>query len=737
MLPASPKTFWLLLLLTWAAHTAGAQAVVSVEAMPATGLVLKQGWTFRPGDDPAWAQPTVDERAWQPIDPTKSLQQLPQVRQAGVGWLRLRFRVGPALPRHTLALAVFQYAASEVYLNGRLLRRYGTVSTDPLRVVPHWPDGAPIELPIGGPGEQVLAVRFAHWQPFEGFSDFFVPIFFEARLDGLPQLLQNFQHEATYKTADMLLFGAFLLLSMLHLAFFVYNSAQRANIYFAFYTLLQACSFCCTGFLDEIGHLGWRLGVDILSYVCLQIGSVLAVRALYSLFNVRVSPIYYGLWVANVISLLLLTFGQGLSWYPTVAFMVLVTAEQLRLTLGGLRRTKRGAGIVAAGFGVALALLLVFAYMARYHAALLQVEILSIPLHTLLTFPAFLSPVLAISLFLTRRFALASRLLTIKLEQVRRLSTQTLSQQREKQLLLAHQNETLERLVQQRTSALQRTLTNLQSTQQQLIQKEKMASLGELTAGIAHEIQNPLNFVNNFANVAVELLAELVEGPLRALPTEKRPDADELVGEITQDLEKIAYHGQRADGIVKSMLEHSRANSGQRQPTNLNALCDEYLRLSYHGLRAKDKSFNASFHTELDERLEPVEVVPQDLGRVLLNLFNNAFYAVQERKKLGQPGYQPEVCVSTKRTDYGHVIIKVRDNGLGIPHAVRQKIFQPFFTTKPVGEGTGLGLSLSYDIVTKGHGGTLTVDTQEGAYTEFTVSLPVNDEKLQPITYSV
>ncbi|HEX8330079.1 MAG TPA: ATP-binding protein [Hymenobacter sp.] len=741
MSSALPIVLWLMLVAwsaqAWAAPPAGPPPVVTVEAMPSTGLVLKRGWTFRAGDDPAWALPTVDEGPWQPIDPAQSPRQLPQVRQAGVGWLRLRFRVSPALQHQALALGVFQYAASEIYLNGRLLRRYGTLSTDPARVVPHWPDGEPIELPITGTGEQVLAVRYAHWAPFEGFSDFFVPVFLETRLDGLPQLLQNQRHEATYKTADMLLFGAFLLLSLLHLAFYVYNAAQRANRYFALYTLLQAGSFCCTGFLDEVGHSGWRLGVDVLSYVCLHTGSVLAVRALYSLFSVRVGPTYVGLWVANAASLLLLTFGQGLSWYPTVAFMVLVTAEQLRLTLGALRRTKQGAGIVAAGFGVALGLLLLFAFMAKYYPALLQVEVLYIPLHTLLTFPAFLSPVLAISLFLTRRFAISSRLLAIKLAEVRRLSTQMLTQQREKQQLLAQQNETLERLVQQRTAALQHTLTNLQETQQQLIQKEKMASLGELTAGIAHEIQNPLNFVNNFASVAVELLAELVEGPLRALPMDKREDADELVGEITQDLEKITHHGQRADGIVKSMLEHSRAKSGERQLTNLNPLCDEYLRLSYHGLRAKDKSFNARFHADLDERLKPVDVVPQDLGRVLLNLFNNAFYAVHERQQLGEPGYQPEVSVSTQRTGYGQVAIRVRDNGRGIPEAVRQKIFQPFFTTKPVGEGTGLGLSLSYDIVTKGHGGTLTVDTREGAYTEFTVCLPVTDDKPQVLTYSV
>ncbi|SHI37898.1 His Kinase A (phospho-acceptor) domain-containing protein [Hymenobacter daecheongensis DSM 21074] len=739
----SLKALLYLLLACLAPSAAAARPtpVPTLRHMPATGLVLDQGWTYRPGDDPRWALPATataaDARQWQPINPGLSPRRLPQVPRAGIGWLRLRFRVAPALRGQALTLGIFQYAASEVYFNGRLLRRYGTLGPNPRQVLPYWPDGQPIELRLGEGAEQVLAIRLAQWPPFFVFSDFFVPFLLQARLDGVPQLMQNFQHEATYKTADMLLFGAFLLLSMLHLAFYLYNTAQRANLYFAFYTLAQACSFCCTGFLDEVRRMDVRLAVDILSYVALQTGGILAVRALYSLFGVRRGLIYYGLWAANGISLLLLTFSNRLSWYPTVGFMVLVTAEQLRLTLGALRQTKRAAGIIAAGFGLALLLLLTFGYLARFQPQVLGRELLSIPVHTLLTFPAFLSPVLAISLFLARRFAIDSRLLTIKLAQVRRLSAQTSAQQQEKQELLARQNETLEQLVQQRTAALQLSLTNLQNAQHQLIQAEKMASLGELTAGIAHEIQNPLNFVTNFADVAMELLKELKEGPLLALAGQEKQGATALVEELTEDLDRITYHGRRADGIVKGMLQHSRAGRGERQPTDLNALADEFLRLAYHGLRAKHPDFNATLTTRFDQGLGRITVSAQELGRVLLNLFNNAFYAVQQRQKLAQPGYRPEVCVTTQRQPDGRVAIRVRDNGLGIPAAVRQKIFQPFFTTKPPGEGTGLGLSLSYDIVTKGHGGTLTVATQEGDYTEFTVSLPTENEQFQALTFSV
>jgi two-component system NtrC family sensor kinase len=302
-------------------------------------------------------------------------------------------------------------------------------------------------------------------------------------------------------------------------------------------------------------------------------------------------------------------------------------------------------------------------------------------------------------------------------------------EEQEARQLIAAQNAELERLVAERTTALtqqaaalQQALEELQLTQGQLIQAEKMASLGELTAGIAHEIQNPLNFVNNFAEVSAELLEELAEEQ-----TKPTPDAEleqELLADLTQNLQKINQHGQRAASIVRGMLEHSRASTGERTLTDLNALADEYLRLAYHGLRAKDKTFNSTLQTDFAPVLPLVEAVSQDLGRVLLNLFTNAFHAVRQRQQQGEPGYAPTVRVRTKRAG-DEIEVCVRDNGTGIAEAVREKIFQPFFTTKPAGEGTGLGLSLAHDIITQGHGGTLTVTSQEGQGTEFTVRLPI------------
>ena len=306
--------------------------------------------------------------------------------------------------------------------------------------------------------------------------------------------------------------------------------------------------------------------------------------------------------------------------------------------------------------------------------------------------------------------------------------------------LSAQQQKQLEIQVNERTAELQKSLTDLKSTQTQLIQSEKMASLGELTAGIAHEIQNPLNFVNNFSELNNELLQEL--GPLDKLGV--TADQQDILKDLQSNSEKINHHGQRAAAIVKGMLQHSRTSSGQKEPTDINALCDEYLRLAYHGLRAKDKNFNAEFKTEFDETIPKVNIVPQDMGRVVLNLINNAFFAVGERgreeaishkveaigsEEKGIPSglqltpYSPTVTVSTKNLG-NKIEITVSDNGTGIPSEIKEKIFQPFFTTKPTGQGTGLGLSLAYDIVTKVHGGKLTVESEQGKGTTFKIEIP-------------
>ncbi len=271
---------------------------------------------------------------------------------------------------------------------------------------------------------------------------------------------------------------------------------------------------------------------------------------------------------------------------------------------------------------------------------------------------------------------------------------------------------------------VEQTLTELRSTQSQLIQSEKMASLGELTAGIAHEIQNPLNFVNNFSEVNKEMLEELKAERLKPEAERDQQTESVIIEDVIANSEKINHHGKRADAIVKGMLQHSRSSSGVKEPTDINALADEYLRLAYHGLKAKDKSFNATMKTDFDETIVSINIIPQDIGRVLLNLINNAFYATNEKSKQNIEGYEPTVAVTTTKRD-DKILISVKDNGNGIPQKMVDKIFQPFFTTKPTGQGTGLGLSLSYDIV-KAHGGEINVESKEGGSTEFTIALPTD-----------
>ena len=273
---------------------------------------------------------------------------------------------------------------------------------------------------------------------------------------------------------------------------------------------------------------------------------------------------------------------------------------------------------------------------------------------------------------------------------------------------------------QKTNNTLEKTLSDLKATQAQLIQSEKMASLGELTAGIAHEIQNPLNFVNNFSDVSKELMEEIMEELSKGNPE----NVKHLGKDVIENLDKINHHGKRAEAIVKGMLLHSRGSKGEKKLVNLNALVDEYVRLAYHGLRAKDKTFNATIETDLDETISKIEMVPQDIGRVILNLLNNAFYAVNDKNKKLNGAYQPTVSVSTIKKENG-VEIKVTDNGFGIPKSLKSKIFQPFFTTKPTGQGTGLGLSLSYDII-KAHNGSIVIDSEENEGTTFQIILPHN-----------
>jgi signal transduction histidine kinase len=404
--------------------------------------------------------------------------------------------------------------------------------------------------------------------------------------------------------------------------------------------------------------------------------------------------------------------------YIHMAFIFISSIEILRVVYFAIKRKKNNASVIGAGVSVFVVGILLLIIVGLIRGQLNNV-------YEYIAFILLFSIPVSMSIYLARSSSQTNKSLETQITSVKNLSEQNLLKEQEKQQILANQNELLEQQVNERTADLNHSLNELKSTQSQLIQSEKMASLGELTAGIAHEIQNPLNFVNNFSEINTELVdelkSELVKGSMQS--------AIEIADSLKENELKINHHGKRADAIVKGMLQHSRSSSGVKEPTDINKLADEYLRLAYHGLRAKDKSFNATMKTDFDESIGNINIIPQDIGRVVLNLINNAFYVVDEKKKSYDPpeadtSYEPTVTVSTKKVS-DKVLVSVKDNGNGIPQKVLDKIFQPFFTTKPTGQGTGLGLSLSYDII-KAHGGEIKVNTKENEGTEFTIQLPIS-----------
>ncbi|MDO7854050.1 sensor histidine kinase [Hymenobacter convexus] len=708
-------------------------AALRINALPAAGLLLQKGWRYHAGDDPAWAQPGFDDSGWDTVTVARNGLPLPVRARAGAGWFRLRLRLVDSLRAQALALQLAEQSAGlEVYADGRRIGRSGIFSTLPARVRPVSRRGSLLNMDLvwSGPGpELLLAVRFAPYRPALPGRAWRVPsehlMDFELRLCKQPQLRQQAEQAKIADSLSALKAGMFLLLCLLHVAFFRHNPAQRANAYFALYALLAVADYLLNVLYPPRLVLGGTsLVLSIVRYAVLYFGFIAGLRALYALFGMRPGWVYAGLCLLAGLLVPWQAYSNLLgappSSWPYLSVFVGTTLMQIRLTWQAVQRRQRGSLLVGSGFATGLLLVLAMVALDALFPQWASLDAYPLIYGALWTL-AGLAPVLAISLYLAREFALDAQLLAVKLGEVERLSAQTLAQEQEKQALLAAQNETLETQVTQRTGELQRSLTNLRATQAQLLQKEKMASLGELTAGIAHEIQNPLNFVNNFSEVSAELMSELEE----AQAAGDTGEVAALAADVRQNLGKITEHGRRAAGIVKGMLEHSRQSTGERAPTDLNPLCDEYLRLAYQGLRAKDKSFNAALTTDFAPDLPLVEAVGADVGRVLLNLFNNAFYAVRQRQQTGEAGYAPTVGVATERVN-GHVEIRVSDNGPGMPAAVLAKIFQPFFTTKPTGEGTGLGLSLSHDIIAQGHGGTLRVESQEGRGTTFSVALPLN-----------
>ena len=710
----------LTILLTFLLLTAYAQTPVRIDSLPAKGLVLTTGWRWHTGHNPTWAMADFDASRWDTVRGYPTVDQLPGFRQAGCGWLRVNILLDSAVTAKSISMRVAQIVASEVFLDGKKLRTYGKFSpAGEVIEAATAPQGDYEEWPMLRPGLHVLAVRIGHrsfrwYEPsrLDEVNGAFGVRIVHTQGESRISVLRTFWDAA----GAYWLAGFFLALAVVHAFYFVYRR-KRINLVFTLTMVFGAIYFVAENkikYTAEILSISW-LGLMSLLAFTLYFCCLLLTYYLYLQRRPgRVFWITSGLMMTNVLLSTYSNFGYT-AYVFTIGITMLLT-QGMFLSVSAIK-AKSTDGYIVLGSLISLIVMLTSQLLVNYvfvDALAAYASTIDEVLNTLF----FITVPLTLALLLARENAQTNRQLAHNLAEVKQLSE-------DKEAILTQQKAFLEQQVAARTAELSQSLAELRATQQQLVQREKMASLGELTAGIAHEIQNPLNFVNNFTEVSSELVEEMQEE--KGKPVAKRDDRLEidLLNDLTQNLSKISFHGKRASNIVRGMLEHSRTSTGEKQASDLNALADEYLRLSYHGLRAKEKEFNAKLVTDFDPNLPLVPVVSQEIGRVLLNLFNNAFYAVQQRTTMGSTTYEPTVSVSTKAVARG-IEIRVSDNGTGIPAGVLDKIFQPFFTTKPSGQGTGLGLSLSYDIVTKGHGGSFRVESVEGERTVFIVTLPIS-----------
>ena len=684
--------------------------IFQLDSLPAEGILLDKDWKFHPGDDPQWANPEYDDTKWQSINPLLPLYRLPEIKQPGIGWLRLKLQVDPSLQSKTVAIVFTFGGAAEIWLDGKLIYRFGKVSVNYKEEQTCLFYDRPFSLMLGDHSIQTLAIRYS-LNPQNRYINTGHPSMKVILKDINSAFIDYINVQGGYQNRRSIRLSIYLPLGLLLLYLFLAFRLQKEYLYFGVFCL---CMF--------IGMLLYTIGLlpsvtvtfsstlVLVSNIFYITGALFFLNGTYILHKQKKSWIYYTLLLYGLLIVPAHLFIHSWGYLFLSFYWPLAVLDFLRLNIKASRSGRQGAWILTI-----TAILFFIVVICGTFILIAGNRQLSDMFNAV----AFILPSIGLSLFISGEFARTGFSLKQRVKEVEELSQKTIIQEREKQQILTSQNEMLELQVGERTGELSKSLEELKSTQSQLIQSAKMASLGELTAGIAHEIQNPLNFVNNFSDVNRELVDELQQ----ELKAGKIDDAVAISNDIKANEEKINHHGKRAGDIVKGMLQHSRRSSGVKEPTDINKLADEYLRLAYHGLRAKDKSFNATMKTDFDESIGNINIIPQDIGRVILNLITNAFYAVTEKKKQLGDNYEPIISVSTKKIS-DKVMISVNDNGNGIPQKVLDKIFQPFFTTKPTGQGTGLGLSLAYDIV-KAHSGELKVETKEGEGSEFIIHLPL------------
>ncbi len=673
----------------------------------------RDGWLFKPGNDTAWAKTVIDTRGWKKLKPVDISAQYADKNGKAEGWFRIKIKFDKALEKEQLGLVWRSWAAADIYINGTFFSSFGNTGKN----------GKPYaenRVTAGSPAlnanfktgvEYVIAVHFVdHLSPFPLRQ-------LKSELSNLSPLSLTASKYDTLvlnsatklRLYTVIWASVCTILGLLFWLLSFQNPAEKelrliavCSTFFALLTYYMVVSGL-SGLSLTVAQLNGCAGNILIELIFITIPVIFAKvlsRTISRKFKALLVVIVLYSAVVNFLpAYVLIPLGVADIFFIIVCIYYIVTSW---------RKLYGAQWCIVAGLLSAVGFVIVLFIFAAVRSDTVTVDLVF-----------FLMAGFVLSFPLSMLVYAAMRFREI-IEDVRRNAEQVVMLSEEKREQALNQQKILQQEVDRQTLEIRTALDHLKSTQTQLIQSEKMASLGELTAGIAHEIQNPLNFVNNFSEVSIELLSELREEEEKG----NREEVITIAEDLSQNLQKIRHHGKRADGIVKGMLQHSGASSGQKEPTDLNALAEEYLRLAYHGLRAKNKEFNAELVTRFDEQIPKINVIPQDIGRVLLNIINNAFYAVSQKEKVAGSGYKPTVEITTTRQN-GSVILKVKDNGIGIPDSIREKIMQPFFTTKPTGEGTGLGLSLSYDIVVKGHNGGINVDTKEGTFTEFAITLPL------------
>jgi signal transduction histidine kinase len=668
------------------------------------------GWMFRQGNDPSWAGKDIDLREWKKMKPTQLHAGLADDKKRVEGWFRLKLRLADTFGKDQLSFHASRWAAMDVYVDGVHIASYGNTGDGDSFKEHRAISVNPVDAKLTTGTEHVIAIHLVDYLatiPLGHLkSDEDGGLKKLLRLTGPRYFMSNLGFVQEAVEYSMVWSSVCLLLSILFWMIFFQNRQEQNLMLIA----LAVTSYTINILL--IYRSQSQGGVSYFQYSVLKLIGNLAAGASNIFLVLLVVRIFKRtvtravIWFLVLYAVLYLAMSIVIGGRYQILFSITLYGVCIYYVVSSWRNLK------GAQWAVVVGLLATLGFTIMYLVNYFIYNQILFPYALLYATGIYLSFPLSLLLYVAMRFREIIAEVRMNAEQVLKLSE-------EKKEQALNQQKILEKEVAAQTIELRNSLDHLKATQAQLIQSEKMASLGELTAGIAHEIQNPLNFVNNFAEVNTEMIAEGRD----ALKSSSIEDAEEILGMLADNNSKILQHGKRADAIVKGMLQHSRTSSGLKEPTDINTLVDEYLRLAYHGMRAKDKSFNIDFSFNPDPGVGKVNVVPQDIGRVMLNLINNAFYAVHEKAKAGDPDYRPEVEVSTMRSG-NQVVLAVKDNGKGISSNIKDKIFQPFFTTKPTGEGTGLGLSLSYDIV-KAHGGEIRVQSKKGEGSVFTVQLPM------------